>query len=243
MAIHPSLLQQFALMRLFSADDLASLAAHSSTHAFAKREVVLAKENPSSSLMFLLEGRLQAIDFTLDGREVGLHFIEEGQYFGEISVLDGLPSPEVVIANKKSQVIMVPAREVRLHIFANPSAIEAITSGLTQRIRDQANQRQILGIISPLQRICALLQNLSKDGLIASSIAMKNRPDYQLFLAKTKIPFLFIQGSEDTLISTDLIKEVLQDKAQHKLVILQDVGHQGQYEAPSACFEAINAFI
>ena len=63
MAVHPSLLQQFALMRLFSADALAQLAAHSSTHAFAKREVVLAKENPSPSLMFLLEGRLQAIDF------------------------------------------------------------------------------------------------------------------------------------------------------------------------------------
>ena len=171
MAVHPSLLQQFALMRLFSADSLAQLAAYSSTHAFAKREVVLAKENPSSSLMFLLEGRLQAIDFTLDGREVGLHFIEEGQYFGEISVLDGLPSPEVVIATKKSQVVMVPARDIRSHIFASPQAIEAITSGLTKRIRDQANQRQILGIISPLQRICALLQNLTKEGKNPSLIA------------------------------------------------------------------------
>ena len=177
MTIHPSLLQQFTLMRLFSTDALASLAAHSSAHAFLKREVVLSKENPAPSLMFLLEGRLQAIDFTLDGREVGLHFIEEGQYFGEISVLDGLPSPEVVIANKKSQVIMVPAREIRSHIFANPSAIEAMTSGLTQRIRDQANQRQILGIISPLQRICALLQNLSKGGKNPEVIA--NAPTHQ----------------------------------------------------------------
>ena len=177
MAIHPSLLQQFALMRLFPADALASLATHSSTHAFSKREVVLAKDKPSSSLMFLLEGRLQAIDFTMDGREVGLHFIEEGQYFGEISVLDGLRSPEVVIANKKSQVVMVPGREVRGLIFSNPPAIEAITSGLTERIRAQAHQRQILGIISPLQRICALLQNLSKDGKNPEVIA--NAPTHQ----------------------------------------------------------------
>jgi CRP/FNR family cyclic AMP-dependent transcriptional regulator len=177
MAVHPSLLQQFALMRLFSADALAQLAAYSSTHAFAKREVVLAKENPSSSLMFLLEGRLQAIDFTMDGREVGLHFIEEGQYFGEISVLDGLPSPEVVIATKKSQVVMVPARDIRSHIFGSPQAIESITSGLTKRIRDQANQRQILGIISPLQRICALLQNITKEGKNPSLIA--NAPTHQ----------------------------------------------------------------
>ena len=177
MAVHPSLLQQFALMRLFSADALASLAAHSSTHAFAKREMVLSKEKSSPSLLFLLEGRLQAIDFTLDGREVGLHFIEEGQYFGEISVLDGLPSPEVVIANKKSQVVMVPAIEVRGLIFANPPAIEAMTSGLTERIRSQASLRQILGIISPLQRICALLQTLSKDGKNPEVIS--NAPTHQ----------------------------------------------------------------
>jgi CRP-like cAMP-binding protein len=177
MAVHPSLLQQFALMRLFSADALASLAAHSSTHAFAKREMVLSKEKSSPSLMFLLEGRLQAIDFTLDGREVGLHFIEEGQYFGEISVLDGLPSPEMIIANKKSQVVMVPAREVRGLIFANPPAIEAMTSGLTERIRSQASLRQILGIISPLQRICALLQTLSKDGKNPEVIS--NAPTHQ----------------------------------------------------------------
>ena len=177
MTVHPSLLQQFALMRLFPADALAQLSAHASMQAYAKREVVLAKETPSPSLLFLLEGRLQAIDFTLDGREVGLHFIEEGQYFGEISVLDGLPSPEVVIANKKSQVVMVPAREVRNLIFANPPAIEAITAGLTERIRSQAQQRQILGIISPLQRICALLQNLSKGGKNPNIIA--NAPTHQ----------------------------------------------------------------
>ncbi len=94
-----------------------------------------------------------------------------------------------------------------------------------------------------LNNLIVRYQNLPKEGLIASSLAMKNRPDYQLFLAKTQIPFLFIQGSDDALISTDLIKEVLQDKAQHKLVILQGVGHQGQYEDPKACFEAINALI
>jgi CRP-like cAMP-binding protein len=55
--------------------------------------------------------------------------------------------------------------------------VEAITSGLTARIRAQAHQRQILGIISPLQRICALLQNLSRDGKNPEIIA--NAPTHQ----------------------------------------------------------------
>jgi CRP-like cAMP-binding protein len=52
-----------------------------------------------------------------------------------------------------------------------------MTSGLTERIRSQASLRQILGIISPLQRICALLQNLSKDGKAQEVIA--NAPTHQ----------------------------------------------------------------
>jgi len=113
MAINTSVLQQFALLRLFPADALGTLAAHSTMRAFAKREVVLGKESPPQHLMFLLEGRLQAVDFTLDGREVGLHFIQEGEYFGEVPLLDGLASPDIVIANKKSQVVMVPGAMVR----------------------------------------------------------------------------------------------------------------------------------
>lgn len=177
MAVHTSLLQQFALLRLFSTDALDALAAHSGLRTYAKREVVLSKDVPPQHLLFLLEGRLQAVDFTLDGREVGLHFIQEGQYFGEVPLLDGLVSPDIVIANKKSQVVMVPSALVRPLIFASPPAIEALTVALTQRIREQSRQRQILGIISPLQRICALLQNLSETGPEPGVI--ENAPTHQ----------------------------------------------------------------
>jgi len=82
-----------------------------------------------------------------------------------------------VIANKKSQVVLEPAKDGRGLIFTTPPAIEAMTQGLAERIRAQAHQRQILGIISPLQRICALLQNLSKGGKNPEVIA--NAPTHQ----------------------------------------------------------------
>jgi len=88
---------------------------------------------------------------------VGLYFVEEGQYFGEIAMLDGLAYPEIVIANKKSQVVQVPNRLVRDLILAQPQMTEAITIGLAQRVREQSAQRQILSINNPLQRVCAQL--------------------------------------------------------------------------------------
>lgn len=157
MAIHPSLLLQFSLLRHLPASALPEVAALSVLKTFAKREVVLDKDASSGHLYFLLEGQLQATGFTLDGKEVGLYAVAEGEYFGEIAMLDGLPQPEIMLANKKSQVLLVPNSAIRQLILSQPLMTEAITLGLTRRIRQQSEQRQILSINNPLQRVCAQL--------------------------------------------------------------------------------------
>lgn len=157
MAIHPSLLLQFSLLKHLPAAALPELASLSTLKIFAKREVVLDKGVSSGHLYFLLEGQLQATGFTLDGKEVGLFSVSEGEYFGEIAMLDGLPQPEIMLANKKSQVVVVPHQLIRGLVLSQPLMTEAITVGLARRIRQQSEQRQILSITNPLQRVCAQL--------------------------------------------------------------------------------------
>ena len=162
MAIHPSLLLQFSLLRHLPASALPEVAASSTLKTFAKREVVLDKDVASGHLYFLLEGQLQATGFTLDGREVGLYAVAEGEYFGEIAMLDGLPQPEIMLANKKSQVVVVPNSVIRGLVLSQPLMTEAVTVGLARRIRQQSEQRQILSINNPLQRVCAQILSVLK---------------------------------------------------------------------------------
>lgn len=158
MSAHTLLLQQFSLLRLLSAEALNQIAPLASTRDFAKREMVLAKGPPVPYLCFLMEGRLQAIDFTLDGREVGLYFIEPGDYFGELSLIDGEAQPEFVIATGRARVVLLPGAEIRPVLFSSPQLAEALSKRLAQRVRQQLNQRQILAVNNPLHRICAQLQ-------------------------------------------------------------------------------------
>ena len=81
------------------------------------------------------------------------------------------------------------------------------------------------------------------DYPLAATEAMKQRPDAWDFLEKTALPFLFILGDEDALIPHEAILRGLEGKAKHKCVILNHVGHQGTYEAPNACFQAMANFI
>jgi pimeloyl-ACP methyl ester carboxylesterase len=91
-----------------------------------------------------------------------------------------------------------------------------------------------------MDQLIARYQDLAAEGLIAASKAMRDRADFTTFLRDTRIPFLFIHGDSDPLISTDSILAI---KAHHKCVILPEVGHQGVYEAPHACYDAIHSFI
>jgi CRP-like cAMP-binding protein len=158
MSAHTLLMHQFSLLRLLSAEALEQIAPLATLRDFAKREMVLTKGPPVPFLCFLMEGRLQAIDFTLDGREVGLYFIEEGDYFGELSLIDGGSQPEFVIATGRARVVLLPGNEIRPILFSSPQLAEALSRRLAQRVRHQLSQRQILSVTNPLHRICAQLQ-------------------------------------------------------------------------------------
>ena len=157
MAIHPSLLQQFHLLKHLPESKQRQLAAASALGSYARREVLVEKNDPLKLMGFLLEGRLQLVDFTLDGKEVGLSFIDEGHYYGEVAMLDGLRHPEYVLANRKSQVVLVPAEMLRSFLFEEPRIAEVVMLSLARKLRQHSAQRQILSISNPLQRVCAQL--------------------------------------------------------------------------------------
>jgi CRP-like cAMP-binding protein len=161
MSIPPPILQNFSLLRGLPADTLARLGERMTERTFARREVVIKKDDQAQAMCFLVEGRLQGVDFTVDGREVGLYFVDPDDYFGELSVIDGLPRPEFVIAVARSRVATLPRDEARTLIFSTPGVAERITTRLAQRLRSVSAHRTLLGLPNPAQRVCAHLVQLS----------------------------------------------------------------------------------
>ena len=161
MPISPYVLQNFHLLKDLPLDSLARLGERMHEQSFARREVVIKKGEPGQTLCFLVEGRLQGVDFTVDGREVGLYFVEPNDYFGELSVIDGKPRPEFVIAVARSRVASLPRDEARTLMLWTPAVAERVTTRLAERPRTVSAQRTLLGVPNPAQRVCAQLIQLS----------------------------------------------------------------------------------
>jgi len=178
MAIPSGVLRELELLRDLPPELATRLAGQMVERSFARREVVFNKGEPSHPLCFLVEGRLQGVDFTLDGREVGLYFVEPGSYFGEMSVLDGQPRPDFVIAVARSRVAFLPGEEARKLIIHSPGIAEKVLVRLTQRLRSVSAQRTLLGMPNPAQRVCAQLVQLTVTGA-GGRVTIANTPTHQ----------------------------------------------------------------
>lgn len=166
------ILQGLRLFDQLPADKLAEVSQTMTERKVERREVVIKRGEVAAGLGFLIEGRLQSVNFTLDGKEVGTDFIENGDFFGELSVIDGRPAPEYVIAVAPSRVIVLDRDRARQLMFSTPVGAEAVATRLADRMRRAASHRAMLSLPSSFQRVCAqlaLLAQKTSTGMVVIS--------------------------------------------------------------------------
>jgi CRP/FNR family cyclic AMP-dependent transcriptional regulator len=144
--------------------DLKKIASVMQVRTADRGQPILHKGGAGDHLLFLLSGRLQAVDITEDGREIGLSFLTAGDYFGELSVIDGLPRSATVVACESSIYALLPRAHALELMHNNPVIAERMFKRLAVGIRRASNFRTILGIPNAFQRVYALLNYLAKKG-------------------------------------------------------------------------------
>ncbi|MGB4247428.1 MAG: Crp/Fnr family transcriptional regulator [Pseudohongiellaceae bacterium] len=155
--VTPELLSAFPLLKQLPHEVLSQLAPLSTLRKFARRGIVLNAGIREECLCFLFEGRLQGVDFTIDGREVGLYFVEPGDFCGELGLFDHGPQPEYVIALTAVVTVFVPMEALRDLMLRQPGIIKTLGERLAARLRQMTRQRSLLGLPSISQRVCCQL--------------------------------------------------------------------------------------
>jgi len=156
-------LQNIPLLSGLSAEALAPLASALQVRKVDKGTYVLHKGSTGEHLLFLLAGRLQVVDMTEEGREIGLSFLEQGDYFGELSIIDGDTRSASVIACEPSLIALLPRAPAQALIFRNPLVAERVLKRMAARIRTASSYRTILGLPNAFQRVFALLHQLATE--------------------------------------------------------------------------------
>jgi len=179
MAVSPKLLNTFVMLSGLSSIALNQLASQSTLRKFSRRGIVLNAGKQEGFVCFLFEGRLQGVDFTLDGREVGLYFVKPGDFCGELGLLDNGDQPEYVVALSKSQVVFVPMLALREVMFGSQVLMSTLCERMANRVRLMTEQRSLLGLTNTGQRVCGQLWMLTSQEEKKPELTIINPPTHQ----------------------------------------------------------------
>ena len=204
----PDLLKKFSLFKSASLEDLELLCAHSVVERHARRSVILNAGVRENRVCLLFEGRLQGVDFTIDGKEVGLYFVEPGDYCGELCVFDKGTQPEHVIALNASVVVLISAPVIQDVARRNPDLTLSFGSKLATRVRQMTRQRALLSLPNVLQRVCNQLWLLIPQAELNTNkkIEINNLPTHMeiaimLNLSRETITRVFQQLQKRQIVS------------------------------------------
>ena len=103
--------------------------------SFSNGEIIIKEGDSGNTFFKLLEGKAEVYQNYGKADEVKIADLEEGQYFGEMAVIENYPRSGTVIAAGDVQVDEIAAEELNEYITENPNNILEIMKLLGSRIK------------------------------------------------------------------------------------------------------------
>ena len=138
-------LKRCPLFERLSPAESQRLEARALARTFAKRQIIYFPDDPGQTVLLLARGRVKIKAVTPDGRETIFAFIEAGEMFGELALIDAEPRREYAEAVEDSLVLALPREEVLWLMERRPDVALHVTKLLGFRRRRIENRlRNIL---------------------------------------------------------------------------------------------------
>lgn len=138
-----------ALLGLLNRKERESVLLQCATRRYAKGEQIIRETERANGMYFIERGRVLVTLLSEDGREVNFANLEQGENFGELSLIDGKPRSATVTALDETDMIIMPPRVFKGMLKRHP----AVTIGLLE---------QLSGMI---RRLCERISEYSTAGV------------------------------------------------------------------------------
>ena len=150
---------QTPLLDVLDADTRRRLLAQARLIRVRKGQALVSRGEMSTDVLIVQDGRLRALLYTADGREVSLRELSPGQMIGELSALDGAVRSVSVVAVEDSRLMAFGQRAFREVIEGTPAAADWLLRRLANQVRSLTDRVFELSALNVQTRLhCELLR-------------------------------------------------------------------------------------
>ena len=120
---------------------------------YEAKEQIFDRDSDGDEIFFVVDGKVQIVNYSPSGREVSLAEVEDGGYFGELSVLDGGTPSGIAIAVEETTVASFPAEAFRKLLLDQPDIAFVVLSHLVKTVRNADARIMDLSTLSAVNRV------------------------------------------------------------------------------------------
>ncbi len=124
---------------------------------FKRGEALVEQGQKSDALFILLTGRARVMTSDSRGREVILATLAQGDYLGEMSIIDNEPHSATVRAEVQTDVLMLGRAEFARCLTENASMSLVVMRGLVKRLRHADRKIESLALLDVYGRVAHAL--------------------------------------------------------------------------------------
>ena len=131
--------------------------------SYDKEKMILIEESAGETFFLIYKGTVKITRMSDDGREVILAILGEGDFFGEMALLDGEGRSANVVALEDAEVLTLQRGDFLEILERFPKIAIHLLKELTTRIRHSDQQIESLSLSGAEQRIALVLIRLAEE--------------------------------------------------------------------------------
>ncbi|NOY71819.1 MAG: Crp/Fnr family transcriptional regulator [Gammaproteobacteria bacterium] len=157
------MLQNIPLFSNLSEKDLAALTQRAATKSYPKNTILVSEGDETDSLFVIESGKVKVFLSDHEGKEIIINVHGQGEYFGEIALLDDSPRSASVMTLESCRVMLISKRDFEECLSQNPSIALCLLRDLTLRLRTLTDNVKSLALMDVYGRIARILLSMASE--------------------------------------------------------------------------------
>jgi CRP/FNR family transcriptional regulator, cyclic AMP receptor protein len=137
---------------------------------FRRGEAIVESGKKANALYIILNGRAHVVATDTRGREAILANLKQGDYVGEMSLIDNQPHSATVRAEVQTDVLVLGRAQFTRILPENAAMTYAIMKVLVQRLRQADRKIESLALVDVYGRVANALLELAEVGADGSTV-------------------------------------------------------------------------
>ncbi|MBN1960015.1 MAG: Crp/Fnr family transcriptional regulator [Deltaproteobacteria bacterium] len=135
MSNNSELLSNVSIFKGLSPKTLEILASSLQPLSFSKNSIIVGQDDHGDALYIIASGKVKVVLYGETGRKMILTTFRAGDFFGEMSLLDGQPRSANVIAIEDTNILKLSREDFVRHLEASPATALNILCEMSLRLR------------------------------------------------------------------------------------------------------------